>query len=320
MGGPGAPLRHGYGPVFRVIELQARRRAGRLPHDRPVSLPDPSPDTAALVTGASAGIGAAIARELAQRGHNLVLVARRKDRLDALAGELNGEFGVRAETVGCDLGKAASRERLPARVGSLGLEVSVLVNNAGFATGGAFHQSDPARELEQVRVLVEAPVALTSAFLPEMVAPRQGRDPQRRLDRRHAAAALLGRLLGGQGLRAHLLRGPAPGAARLRRDRDRARPRAGDDRLLGVAGWEVAGGRRSSGRCPARPGSPPSRPPAPASRASRPGAASSSPACPIRAAMLGQPVPPPRAQAARHRAGHAPPLSGPALPLSGQPL
>ncbi len=125
------------------------------------------------MTGASAGIGAAIARELARRGHGLILVARRKDRLDALAAELAADHGVRAQTLGCDLAKAASRQRLPARAQALGLEVSVLVNNAGFATGGAFHQSDPERELEQVRVLVEAPVGLTSAFLPGMV--RRGR-------------------------------------------------------------------------------------------------------------------------------------------------
>lgn len=134
-----------------------------------MSLPDPTLHTAAMVTGASSGIGAAIGRELAERGHALILVARRKDRLDALAQELTERFGVRAEAIGCDLGKAASRQRLPARVESLGLDVSVLVNNAGFATNGAFHQSDAARELEQVRVLVEAPVALTSAFLPGMV-------------------------------------------------------------------------------------------------------------------------------------------------------
>jgi uncharacterized protein len=139
-----------------------------------VSLPAPTPDSAALVTGASSGIGAAIARELAERGHGLVLVARRKDRLDALAEELGAEFGVRAEAVGCDLGKAASRQRLPARIEALGLGVSVLVNNAGFATNGPFHDSDAARELEQVRVLVEAPVALTSAFLPEMVRRGKG--------------------------------------------------------------------------------------------------------------------------------------------------
>jgi uncharacterized protein len=138
-----------------------------------VTLPDPTPDTAALVTGASAGIGAAIARELAERGHALVLVARREARLDELAEQLTAEFGVRAETLGSDLAKPASRQRLPARIESLGLEISVLVNNAGFATGGPFHESDPARELEQVRVLVEAVVALSSAFLSAMV--RRGR-------------------------------------------------------------------------------------------------------------------------------------------------
>ena len=127
----------------------------------------------ALVTGASAGLGAEFARQLSKRGYSLVLAARRKDRLDELAEQLSGEFDVRAEAVGCDLGKAASRQRLPARIESLGLEVNVLVNNAGFATNGPFHEADAARELEQVRVLVEAPVALTSAFLPEMV--RRGR-------------------------------------------------------------------------------------------------------------------------------------------------
>ena len=134
-----------------------------------MSLPVPSPRTAALVTGASAGIGAEIARELARRGHALILVARRKDRLDELAAELTAEHAVRAETLGCDLSKPVSRRRLPARVASLGLDVDVLVNNAGFATGGPFHLSDAERELEQVRVLVEAPVALCSAFIPGMV-------------------------------------------------------------------------------------------------------------------------------------------------------
>jgi hypothetical protein len=138
-----------------------------------MSLPKPTSSTAALVTGASAGIGTAISHELAKRGHGLVLVARRKEKLDELAAELIAEYGVRAETLGTDLSKAASRQRLPGRVESLGLEISVLVNNAGFATGGAFHQADAERELEQVRVLVEAPVALTSAFLPGMV--RRGR-------------------------------------------------------------------------------------------------------------------------------------------------
>jgi short-subunit dehydrogenase len=128
-----------------------------------------------MVTGASAGIGAEIARLLAARGYAMVLVARRKDRLKALADELAEEHGVRAETIAADLAKPSPRERLPARVEELGLEVEVLVNNAGFATGGEpFHQADPERELEQVRVLVEAPVALTTAFLPAMVERGRG--------------------------------------------------------------------------------------------------------------------------------------------------
>ena len=134
-----------------------------------MSLPEPSSKTAALVTGASAGIGAEIARQLARRGHAVVLVARRKDRLERLAAELTAEHSVRAETLACDLSKAASRQRLPGRIASLGVEIDVLVNNAGFATGGAFHLSDPARELDQLHVLVEAPLALCSAYVPTMV-------------------------------------------------------------------------------------------------------------------------------------------------------
>jgi short-subunit dehydrogenase len=139
-----------------------------------LSLPTPSPKSAALVTGASAGIGAEIARQLAQRKHNVVLVARRKQRLKELAEELSTEYGVRAETISCDLGKPAPRGRLPGQISDLGLDIDVLVNNAGFATGGPFAKSDPERELEQVRVLVEAVVALSSAFLPKMVKAGRG--------------------------------------------------------------------------------------------------------------------------------------------------
>ena len=139
-----------------------------------MSIPKPSPNSTALVTGASAGIGACIARELAERGHNVVLVARRKERLDALATELASKHGIRAETISCDLGKAAPRGRLSGRIEELGLDVDLLVNNAGFATNGPFQESDPARELEQVRVLVEAVVGLSSAFIPAMVERGRG--------------------------------------------------------------------------------------------------------------------------------------------------
>ncbi len=139
-----------------------------------MSIPDPRPGAAALVTGASAGIGSAIARELADRGHDLVLVARRAERLEKLAGELRAEPGVNVEVMPCDLADREARDGLPARIEEAGLEIDVLVNNAGFATGGPFYRSDPAREVDQVRVLVEAPVALCSAFTPGMVERRSG--------------------------------------------------------------------------------------------------------------------------------------------------
>src|SRR2546421_5171846 len=152
-------------------ERQMRNDSGVL------GLPEPSHSSAALVTGASAGIGACIAQELAARGQNLVLVARRKDRLQALAKELVARHGIRAETVACDLSKPASRARVPGRITELGLEVEVLVNNAGFATNGPFHESDPARELEQVRVLVEAVGGLRPAGIPAMGERRRGAIP-----------------------------------------------------------------------------------------------------------------------------------------------
>jgi hypothetical protein len=139
-----------------------------------VSLPEPDPSSAALVTGASAGIGGAIAHELARRGHGLVLVARRKEKLDELAEELSEEHGVRTETIACDLTEEEPRGRLKSQIGELGLEVEILINNAGFATGGAFYEADPEKEIQQVRLLVEAVVALTSGFLPGMVQRRRG--------------------------------------------------------------------------------------------------------------------------------------------------
>lgn len=128
-----------------------------------MALPQPRPDGVALVTGASSGIGDALARELRSRGYALIVVARREDRLQALADELGD-----THVIACDLGDAAARTALVQRVSELGLEVDILVNNAGFATGGPYVSSDAEAEVAQVRILVEAPVALTSAFLPAM--------------------------------------------------------------------------------------------------------------------------------------------------------
>ena len=139
-----------------------------------MALPAPSPDTTALVTGASSGIGADIARELAKRGHGVTLVARREDRLRALADELASAHGIRAEVVAADLTDADARERLVAEVASRGLTVEILVNNAGFGTGGRFQEVEREQELRQVRVLCEATVDLTHRYATEMVARRRG--------------------------------------------------------------------------------------------------------------------------------------------------
>jgi short-subunit dehydrogenase len=122
----------------------------------------------ALVTGASSGIGEQFARQLAERGHDLVLVARRADRLEALAAELPTEVHV----IACDLGADAGS--LPARVRELGVDVDLLINNAGFGTHGHFWEIPEGRDAEMVRVNCEAVVVLTRAFLPEMIERGRG--------------------------------------------------------------------------------------------------------------------------------------------------
>jgi short-subunit dehydrogenase len=139
-----------------------------------MGFPAPDPAAIALVTGASSGIGTEFARQLAQAGYGLGLVARREERLHGLAGDLRARYGVRAEVLPCDLTDPAARAALAGRIADSGLRVDVLVSNAGFATGGPFHVSDPEDELRQVRLLCEAPVDLTRRFLPAMVQRREG--------------------------------------------------------------------------------------------------------------------------------------------------
>jgi short-subunit dehydrogenase len=128
---------------------------------------------AALVTGASSGIGEEFARRLAGRGYNVVLVARRTDRLRALASRL-GPMGVRAEVLGADLRYPDAVQALPDRIRALDLEVDVLVNCAGFGTFGAFVGSSLESQVGQVRVNVEAPMTLTHLLLPAMLERRTG--------------------------------------------------------------------------------------------------------------------------------------------------
>ncbi len=135
-----------------------------------MSLPAPSPTTAALVTGASSGIGVDLARQLASRGHNVVLVARRADRLEALASELRDAHGVRAEALACDLIDPDATDALPGRVDALGLDVSILINNAGYGSAGQFTDLDVTSEAEMVRLNCEAVVRLSGAYAPRLTA------------------------------------------------------------------------------------------------------------------------------------------------------
>jgi len=139
-----------------------------------MALPEPSDSATALVTGASSGIGEAIARELASRGHGVTLVARREERLRELAGELTGAHDVRAEAVPADLREVASREGLARRIRQLGLEVEILVNNAGFGGSGNMAQADRKRLMAMVQVNCEALLDLQARYLPAMVQRGRG--------------------------------------------------------------------------------------------------------------------------------------------------
>lgn len=117
----------------------------------------------ALVTGASSGIGAEFARRLADRGYDIVLVARRTERLEELAGELPGDPVVISHDLAND---AAS---LPREIERRGIQIDLIVHSAGFGSHGRFWELDAAREAEQVRLNCEAITVLTGAFLPAMV-------------------------------------------------------------------------------------------------------------------------------------------------------
>jgi len=138
-----------------------------------MTLPSPASDRTAVVTGASSGIGAEIARELARRGQGVTLVARRVDKLEELAKEL-GEFGVRAEVLATDLSDRSARAALPGRVTELGLTPEILVNTAGLSTMGPVARSDPEAEMMMIEVDVVAVADLCSRFLPGMVKRGRG--------------------------------------------------------------------------------------------------------------------------------------------------
>jgi hypothetical protein len=129
--------------------------------------------TTALITGASAGLGMEYARLFAADRHDVVLVARRQDRLDALAAELRRAHGVEARVIAADLAAAGGARRVLDALASTSIDF--LVNNAGFGTSGAFAELPLERELGMIQVNVVALVTLTRTLLPAMIARRSGR-------------------------------------------------------------------------------------------------------------------------------------------------
>lgn len=134
----------------------------------------PTPRRTALVTGPTAGIGAAFARQLAERGHDLVLVARDQARLNALADELRSRYGVEAEMLVADLADREQLARVEGRVADPDRPVHVLVNNAGFGHKRPFLENSVEDEQQMLDVLVTAVLRLTHAALGAMVARGDG--------------------------------------------------------------------------------------------------------------------------------------------------
>lgn len=137
-----------------------------------MSLPKPDLQTTVVITGASSGIGAELARGLARRGFPLLLVARRRERLDELANEVGQEYSVAVEVLPLDLSESKARAKLASRLRSE--PIAGLCNSAGFGTSGVFHELPLERESEEVILNALALMELTHATLPGMVSRGAG--------------------------------------------------------------------------------------------------------------------------------------------------
>jgi uncharacterized protein len=138
-----------------------------------MAIPAPRSGAVALITGASSGIGAELARGLVAIGHDAVLVARRRERLESLAEELRAG-GRRIEVIPADVSEPGGRAELLAEISRLELAVDVLVPCAGFGMGGAFVDADPARIQQLIRTNVEGSFLLVRSLAPAMVARGSG--------------------------------------------------------------------------------------------------------------------------------------------------
>jgi uncharacterized protein len=128
----------------------------------------------ALITGASGGLGATFAQELAARGMNTILVARSADKLQALASELTVKYQQRNDVIALDLVPAGAAAILASKVAEMGLQVDLLVNNAGFATYGNFESIELQRDRDQVLLNIATLVDLTHTFIPQMLERKSG--------------------------------------------------------------------------------------------------------------------------------------------------
>lgn len=128
----------------------------------------------ALITGASSGIGAEFARQLAAKGNHLILIARREERLRALAAELEEQYSIAAEVLVADLSNPADIQRIETRIPEIE-NLDLLINNAGFGAPGRFVERDLDIQLDMIHVHIIATVRLSRAALPGMIARRRGR-------------------------------------------------------------------------------------------------------------------------------------------------
>jgi short-subunit dehydrogenase len=129
----------------------------------------------ALITGASSGIGLELARLFARDGYDLVLVARRREKLETLGAELARRHGIRFRAIAADLADPAAGPEIARQLAAAAVEIDVLVNNAGFGGLGAFAKTDLETERRMIQVNITALTALTKLFLPGMLARRRGR-------------------------------------------------------------------------------------------------------------------------------------------------
>jgi short-subunit dehydrogenase len=131
--------------------------------------------TTALITGATAGLGAEFARQLAERGHHLVLVARDRERLDATAAELENLYSISSEVITADLTDDAGVASVVERLTDDARPVEILVNNAGFGLLKSFEENDIEEEKKHLKLLVETPMVLSHAALKGMLSRGSGR-------------------------------------------------------------------------------------------------------------------------------------------------